>query len=487
MRRASRMYTLRIVAIAVAAVLLIAGYAWGVAKYRDSFYPSTSAYGIDFGKVDVGQVHPLAQETLSAYSLHVTGAGLDLTIPGSDISLAFASEDIGRDVLDAQGSLLWPVAALLPHDASEFFRVVYDRDALLAILREAVLPGNEAALQAADPDIAFDETRGEWVYEPAAAGGAVDAETLAAACEEAIASHEAELAVPSECVAESAAPENAERKRQAAQKANELCGAYDATFTLGDAASFYVGAAQAAQWITFGDDYEVSIDQGKVDEWLDSLEGLLSGASARTYVRPDGKVCTVEGGDYLWRAQDVGAAMEAVRAGIGESGSETNIPCSTVGNGFLGLPGADWGRSYVDVDMAEQHARFYDDDGSLVWESDVITGVWGTQYETPTGVYTVTEKLSPAQLRSVGTLEYVDENGVLQVEENHVFGRDVDYWMPFIGTFIGLHDAWWQTDFGGELYKDGYFGSGGCVNLPTEAAAELYQLIEPGDVVVTHY
>jgi len=71
-------------------------------------------------------------------------------------------------------------------------------------------------------------------------------------------------------------------------------------------------------------------------------------------------------------------------------------------------------------------------------------------------------------------LEYIDENGNLQVEEDHLFGRDVDYWMPFIGTFIGLHDAWWQTEFGGELYKDGYFGSGGCVNLPTEKAAELY-------------
>lgn len=487
MRRASRMYTLRIVAIVAVAVLLVAGYGWGAAKYRDSFYPATSAYGIDFGKVEAGQVHPLAQETLSAYALHVTGAGLDLTVPGGDISLAFASDDIGRDVLDAQESLLWPVAALLPHDASEFFQVVYDRDALLAILREAVAAGNESSQQAADPNIAFDEAQGKWVYEPAAAGSVVDAEALAIACERAIASHETELAVPAECVGQARLPEDVAKKQEAAQRANELCAAYDATFTLGGSATFRVDAAQAAQWIAFGDDYEVAIDQGKVDEWLDSLESLLSGASSRTYVRPDGKVCTVEGGDYSWRAQDVDAAMEAVRAGMAESGSVTDIPCSTVGNGFLGLPGADWGKSYVDVDMAEQYARFYDDDGNLVWESDVITGVWGTQYETPTGVYDITEKLSPAQLRSVGTLEYVDENGVLQVEEDHVFGRDVDYWMPFIGTFIGLHDAWWQTEFGGELYKDGYFGSGGCVNLPTEAAAELYQLIEPGDVVVTHY
>ncbi len=487
MRRASRMYTLRIVAVVAAAVLLIAGYGWGTAKYRGSFYPATSAYGVGFGSVDVQQVHPLAQEALSAYSLHVSGEGLDLTIPGSDISLAFASDDIGRDVLDAQGTLLWPVSALLPHDASRFFEVVYDREALLGILREAVASGNEAAQQAADPDITFDKARGQWVYEPAEAGAVIDADALAAACEGAISSYQPELAVPAECVAQSELSADAEKKRQAAQRANELCAAYDVSFTLGDSASFRVGAAQAAQWITFGEDYEASIDQGKVDEWLDTLRGLLSGASTRTYVRPDGKVCTVEGGDYLWRAQDVDGAVEAVRAALEGDASDTSIPCSVVGNGFLGIPGADWGPRYVDVDMTEQHARFYDDGGDLVWESDIITGVWGTQYETPTGVYTVTEKLSPAQLRSVGTLEYIDENGNLQVEEDHLFGRDVDYWMPFIGTFIGLHDAWWQTEFGGELYKDGYFGSGGCVNLPTEKAAELYGMLEPGDVVVTHY
>lgn len=481
------MYTLRIVAVAAAAVLLIGGYAWGAAKYRGNFYPATSAYGISLGDVDVHQVHPLAQEALASYSLHVTGEGLDLVIPGSDISLALASDDVGRDVLNAQGSLFWPVSVFLPHDAADFFGVVYDRDALLSILHEATASGNEAAQQAADPDIAFDEAEGKWVYEPVAAGAVVDAEMLAAACEDAIANRQTELVVPAECVMLSELPEDAEKKQQAAQKANELCSTYDTTFTLGESATFRLDAAQAARWIVFGDDYEVSIDQGKVDEWLDSLRNLLSGATTRTYVRPDGKECTVEGGDYLWRAQDVDGAIETVRAAIEGNGSSADIPCSVVGNGFLGLPGADWGRSYVDVDMTEQHARFYDDEGSLVWESDIVTGVWGTQYETPTGVYTITEKLSPAQLRSVGTLEYVDENGVLQVEEDHVFGRDVDYWMPFIGTFIGLHDAWWQPNFGGELYKDGYFGSGGCVNLPTEKAAELYQMLEPGDVVVTHY
>lgn len=62
----------------------------------------------------------------------------------------------------------------------------------------------------------------------------------------------------------------------------------------------------------------------------------------------------------------------------------------------------------------------------------------------------------------------------------------VTYWMPFKGNSVGLHDASWQSAFGGDRYATGY-GSHGCINLPIGAAGELYGMIEPGDVVVVHY
>lgn len=57
-----------------------------------------------------------------------------------------------------------------------------------------------------------------------------------------------------------------------------------------------------------------------------------------------------------------------------------------------------------------------------------------------------------------------------------IYESTVQYWMPFDGNAIGLHDADWQPDFGGTMYKDGY-GSHGCVNLPPAKAKELYSLI----------
>ena len=57
--------------------------------------------------------------------------------------------------------------------------------------------------------------------------------------------------------------------------------------------------------------------------------------------------------------------------------------------------------------------------------------------------------------------------------------------MPFVDNLVALHDADWRGSFGGTIYQ--WNGSHGCVNLPVDKAAELYGMIEVGDVVVTHY
>ena len=66
------------------------------------------------------------------------------------------------------------------------------------------------------------------------------------------------------------------------------------------------------------------------------------------------------------------------------------------------------------------------------------------------------------------------------------YQTEVRTWMPFVGNYIGLHDADWQPAFGDARYASG-FGSHGCVNLPVDKATALYDLIATGDVVVCHW
>lgn len=120
------------------------------------------------------------------------------------------------------------------------------------------------------------------------------------------------------------------------------------------------------------------------------------------------------------------------------------------------------GDTYVEVDMGIQKLYYYSD-GELQLETDIVSGNRG---RTPAGVNFVYAKEKNRVLRGPG------------------YASHVDYWMPVKGG-IGLHDASWRDEFGGEIYKTN--GSHGCINIPSEVMAELYEMVEIGTPVVMFY
>lgn len=126
----------------------------------------------------------------------------------------------------------------------------------------------------------------------------------------------------------------------------------------------------------------------------------------------------------------------------------------------------DVGGTFIEVDMTEQHLYYYVK-GELVFETDVVTGkTAGNRRGTPEGVNFVYAK---------------QRNRTLRGEDYATF---VKYWMPVVKN-VGLHDADWRRKFGGEIYKKN--GSHGCINLPSDVAKELYDMVEIGTPVVTFY
>ena len=63
------------------------------------------------------------------------------------------------------------------------------------------------------------------------------------------------------------------------------------------------------------------------------------------------------------------------------------------------------------------------------------------------------------------------------------YNSHVYYLMPFDGG-MGLHDASWRDTFGGNIYINN--GSHGCVNLPHNAAKEIYETVDTGTMVLVH-
>lgn len=125
----------------------------------------------------------------------------------------------------------------------------------------------------------------------------------------------------------------------------------------------------------------------------------------------------------------------------------------------------DLGNTYIEVDMTTQHMYYYQN-GELKLDTDVVTGNIGRRMGTPEGINFVYGK---------------QKNRVL-IGPN--YATPVKFWVPVKGH-VGIHDASWRNEFGGEIYKTN--GSHGCINTPTEKMAELYDMVEIGTPVVMFY
>jgi len=121
--------------------------------------------------------------------------------------------------------------------------------------------------------------------------------------------------------------------------------------------------------------------------------------------------------------------------------------------------------TYVDVDIANQVVTYFEDK-VVKLQSPCVTGLANGKRDTPTGTFTI--KTHDTNRYLVGP----------------TWKSFVSYWMRFTDTACGLHDATWRSSFGGDIYKTN--GSHGCVNLPKDFAAQLYDAVDIGTIVYVH-
>jgi hypothetical protein len=131
-----------------------------------------------------------------------------------------------------------------------------------------------------------------------------------------------------------------------------------------------------------------------------------------------------------------------------------------------GLPEGvfDTQKTYVEISLIDQKLWYYKN-GSLIIESDIVTGCPKLGHKTRMGAFYVKYKATNEELKGPG------------------YSAFVRYWMPF-NNGIGLHDAQWRKSFGGAIYLAS--GSHGCINLPLNTAQMIYQNLSPGTIVLCY-
>ncbi len=454
-----------VLAIAYVAVALV---------FSNWFLPNTTIGDMDISLKTSDEVAAMIDDVAAGYTLDVVGNGFSYRTDAKGVGLSADSNAIVKTIHEDLSGWMWPVLIMQPsHDEAGRFEITFKQALYQDGVKAAVEQFNETATPPTNATIQYDEASNSFKVKPEEMGTQLDTNAVLAAMAEAIGGLSPKVTLGEEQLLQPKIFSDDPKLKESAELASGMIKA-KLTLNLAGQEVGTVSADELAQFVTMNEEtYEVTLDQEALNAWVENLAASYNTVeSERTYTREDGKVVTVSGGVYGWEV-DTEALRDAIIEGVKSGSSQTiDIPCSQEAAVYNGPGERDWGSRYIDVDLAEQYVRFFDN-GSIIWEAPCISGKPDGVHDTNTGVYVINNRKSPEKLEGY-------ENGV------KIYTSYVTYWMPFVGNAIGLHDADWQPSFGGSMYAEGY-GSHGCVNLPPYAAAELFNIVEIGDVVVSHW
>ena len=457
----------------VVALVLIVGYVAGRQYFSTRFVPGTTVGGIDASNLTVEELTQQVEDQLAAYSDHVTGDGLDLTLSASDLGLSIDGAAWAQEARESADPNTW-VADLFAHRTIEpTVGVDLDEEKLATTVTAAVDAYNQTATPPTNATASYDEETKAFVVVPDALGTELSTEAVVAKI-----TRDATLLRSRTVIGESelATPAiNAENEQllAAVEKANGmLAHSYTLTLDGKDLDIAPVDSSITHSWISVvnGENGpEVVLDEHNSWQWcFDNLNAVVNGEN-------ETRVWEVES------TQTAALLREALTAG---TDGKLEVATVTMETRPEESEGARERGRHIDVNLTTQYARLYDENGNVLWRSPIVSGDASWGHNTPTGEFEINSMQTNVALKGLNNGATPNEKG--EYEESDYYTSFVRYWMCFLGNEYGLHDAdWrWEEEFGGETYL--WNGSHGCVNLPVSKAEELYNLVHVGDKVIIH-
>lgn len=469
-RKAKKAKTKRTIGMVCASILgvIVAVYLGFALFFNSHFYFNTTINGNDFSAKTIQDVEKYMSGQVDGYVLNLIGNDNTTgTIAGKDISLKYKKGDGLSKALKAQNPFLWLRFLWEKDELQVEVGVEYDKAALDAKIASLPSVTNEKPVESVSAMPVYDGT--QFVIQNEVYGNHVDLAAFTKAVEEHLNGFIDTLNLAEEkCYIQPKYFSDSPEVAAARDHMNEYLKAnitYDFT-----PHTEVVDHSVISGWLTVDENMQVTFQKEKVKEYIKGLaDKYNTSGKPRSFVTANGNTVEVRNGVYGWKInQD--KEYEKLVANI-EAG-ETVKREPEYSRRAKSHEGNDFGNTYVEIDLSNQHLWFIKD-GQKMMESDIVTGNPNKGNATPQGVYTVTYKTKNATLR-----------GPKQPDGSYAWESPVSYWMPFNGG-IGMHDASWQSSFGGSRYKT--HGSHGCVNMPLEKAKQIYGYIDAGTVVVCHY
>ena len=466
---------LRIFGLLVLMIAVLGGCAYGGISYYFSnrFFEGTWINGIDCSQKTAYEVEELMKEKLSEYSIEVSSRDVAAqTIKGEDIDYKYMSTGEILQLLKKQKPYEWVKGLYEQKSYTVDENVGYNKTLLQEQLKSLNCAQAENQTEPENAYVAFQNNA--FVIVPETEGSKLNIKEAYKVLNAAVEANESAIDfsnTPEVYVSAAVTKDDPEL-----QAALEACNNYtkaSITYTFGDQSTTLDGNT-IKDWLQFDEKGQLVWDdnsfQQHVAEYVAQLAATYDTVGTeREFQATSGRTVYVSSSIYGWKIDQAAEAAQLSQE-IQSGTQTTREPIYAQTANAYGVN--DLGNTYIEVDLSEQHMYYYQD-GADIFESDFVSGNMSyADRQTHAGIFTLYYKKSPDVLRGgqKGTANYYEQ--------------PVQYWMPFDGG-IGFHDANWRDDFGGDIYLTS--GSHGCINLPPENAAVLYDLIQYDVPIVCFY
>ncbi|SCP95228.1 L,D-transpeptidase family protein [Anaerobium acetethylicum] len=447
--------TVIVILVTMAVLSIAAVYAYGVYKMKDNFPANTYVNDINMGGMNVAQANEVLAKANVWDGMEVSAYGETLfAINADEIDSVYDGIDELTEVKNNFVKWRWFLYAGRETHYDIQVKNEYNKEKLYDILDSSDIQYGNAI----DARVEYSEETEEFVIVEDRYAFQIDKDELYGMIEAGVTVRETGLPVD-DYVAKPAIASDSREMTDLKNEANKYLSTV-ITYDFGDRTEI-VDKELIKDWITI-EAGQIQFDLDKVKEY----ERLISRkydtyGDTREFRTSYGETIKIKGGTYGWLMQvtkSANALIEAVKQGE----DKTIEPVYSYS--VLVRDTNDIGNSYVEICLATQTVFVYIN-GELKIETPCVTGNTTLGRGTPTGVFPIS---------------YKERDATLTGED---YSSGVSYWMPF-NSNIGMHDAPWRTAFGGEIYKTN--GSHGCINLPPENAAKIYEMVYKRMAVVVY-
>lgn len=449
-------------------IVVLSGYGGMAYYFTTHFYPGTKINSKDCSYKTVKEVEQYFEKDISDYLLVIRGIdGFEDVIKSQDVGMKYDQLDEIKKIIKAQNPFIWPSVYLNHYTKSATVNVKYDEMAMKKIIDGLhAITVEQVPSKSAKPE--FDGDKYE--ITPEVIGTEIEREVLEKEIISAILEKKDEINLKeAKCYKSPRFTKDSKEVIDACNLLNQYIQT-EVTYLIPE--KTIIDKTIISSWLSVDDNMQVKINDDAIKEWLRNygLKYDTIGAK-RHYTAPSGKEVEVSGGTYGWSVDEKQEAV-LLKEHI-EKGEKVQRDPVFVQKAASSMP-QDFGNTYIDIDLSMQR-MWYVQDGNVVIDTPVVTGMPTPKKVTPTGVFSVLEK----ELNKTLIGEIVKETGKPE------YKVPVSFWIRVTWSGIGIHDTSYRSNYGGSIYETD--GSHGCINTPYTQVQNLYNMVSVGTPVSIHY